>query len=123
MNKSDLVNYCLGKKGTTEDYPFGPDTQTFKVMGKLFALTGAEADAATVNLKCDPDHAQLLRKVYPDDVVPGYHMNKRHWNTVTLNGAVPDDEIRDLIDESYDLVVAKLPKADRDALKSTDETR
>ncbi len=118
MQKSELVAYCLGKKGVKEDYPFGEDTQVFKVMGKMFALTDAAADAQTVNLKCDPKHAQFLRRVYPEDVKPGYHMNKRHWNTVTLNGAVPDDELYEMIDESYDLVVANLRKADREALKS-----
>ncbi|MEO0561837.1 MAG: MmcQ/YjbR family DNA-binding protein [Chloroflexota bacterium] len=118
MNRDELIAYCLTKTGAFEDTPFGPDTLTIKVMNKLFALTGTEPDAKTVNLKCDPDHALFLRNVYPDDVKPGYHMNKQHWNTVTLAGAVSDDEIRDMVDESYDLVVKSLKKADREALKA-----
>lgn len=116
MTKQDLITYLKSKKGTTEDYPFGPETQVFKVMGKMFALISTDPNVHTVNLKCDPDHALLLRKVHPDDVKPGYHMNKKHWNTVTFNGSVPDDELHDLIDESYDLVVAGLKKADREKL-------
>ncbi len=117
MNRADLVKHLLGKPGTVEDYPFGPDTPVFKVGGKLFALISVETEANTINLKCDPDHAVILRQVYPDDVKPGYHMNKKHWNTVTFDGSVPDDELLDMLQESYDLVVAKLPKAEREALK------
>ena len=82
MNKQELVAYCLSKPGTREETPFGPDTLVIKVLDKMFALTGVEATSNTVNLKCDPDHAILLRNTYPDDIVPGYHMNKKHWNTV-----------------------------------------
>jgi predicted DNA-binding protein (MmcQ/YjbR family) len=118
MNKAELVTYCLSKPGTWEDTPFGPETLVIKVNKKMFALTGTEPDATTVNLKCDPDHAVILRNVYPNDIIPGYHMNKKHWNTVTINGAVSDEEIRELVDESYDLVVKSLPKAEREALQS-----
>lgn len=121
MNKQELVAYCLSKPGTSEDYPFGPDTLVLKVLDKMFALTGAETDAKTVNLKCDPTHAEILRQTYPDDVKPGYHMNKRHWNTVTLEGAVSDEEIREMVDESYDLVVKGMRKADRERLQSMGE--
>ena len=117
MNKPELVAHCMAKPGVQEDYPFGPDTQVFKVIGKVFALTDAGNHAETVNLKCDPEHAILLRQTYPKDVLPGYHMNKRHWNTVTLAGAVPDDLLLELIDESYDLVVASLKKSERDQLR------
>jgi predicted DNA-binding protein (MmcQ/YjbR family) len=106
----------LSKPGTWEDTPFGPDTLVLKVLDKMFAATGTEPDAATVNVKCDPEHAVILRNVYPDDVKPGYHMSKKHWNTVTLDGNVSDDEIREWIDESYDLVVAGMKKADREKL-------
>lgn len=118
MDKADLVAYCTAKPGVTEDYPFGPDTQVFKVMGKLFALLGTAPDDVTVNLKCDPDHALFLRNAYPDDVKPGYHMNKQHWNTVNFaSGTIPDDELLDMVNESYDLVVNTLKKADREKLK------
>lgn len=116
MNKAELVAYCLSKPGAWADTPFGPDTLVLKVLDKLFALTGTEPDATTVNLKCDPEHALILRNVYPNDVKPGYHMSKKHWNTVTLAGAVPDDEICEMIDESYDLVVAGMKRADREKL-------
>jgi predicted DNA-binding protein (MmcQ/YjbR family) len=119
VNKAELVAYCLSKPGTWEDTPFGPDTLVLKVLDKMFAATGTEPDASTVNLKCDPEHALILRNVYPDDVKPGYHMSKKHWNTVTLDGNVPDDEIREWIDESYDLVVAGMKKADRENLAET----
>ena len=113
MNHSELKLYCLAKRGATEDLPFGPDTLVFKVLGKMFALTGTDPNSSTVNLKCDPMHAVVLRDTYPDDVKPGYHMNKKHWNTVTLKGAVSDDELREMIDESYRLVVSKLTKAEQ----------
>jgi predicted DNA-binding protein (MmcQ/YjbR family) len=119
MTRNQLIEYIMSFKGATKDTPFGPDTLVFKVMGKMFALTGVEKTDNSVNLKCDPEHALILRQVYPDDVIPGYHMNKKHWNTVTIDGAVPDDELEDMIRESYDLVVAKLKKADREALKKS----
>lgn len=118
MNKAEVVAHCLSKPGTHEDYPFGPDTLVLKVLNKMFGTMGAESDANTINLKCDPDHAIILRQTYPDDIKPGYHMNKQHWNTVTINGALPADLIYELIDESYDLVVAKLTKKERDQLQS-----
>lgn len=116
MNKKDLIAYIMSKRGAVDEYPFGPEAQVFKVVGKMFALVPADPDTHTVTLKCDPDHALILREVYADDVKPGYHMNKRHWNTVTINGKVPDDELCEMVDESYDLVVAGLKKAARDKL-------
>ena len=118
MNKSELVDYCLSKPGTREETPFGPDTLVIKVLDKMFALTGTEPDANTVNLKCDPDHAILLRNTYPDSIIPGYHMNKKHWNTVTIDGDVPNDLIMELIDESYDLVVSKMTKKQKAELSA-----
>jgi predicted DNA-binding protein (MmcQ/YjbR family) len=104
----------MSKKGAFEDRPFGPDAAVFKVMGKMFGLIG-DGDPLAVNLKCDPDEAVFLRQMYPA-VQPGYHMNKRHWNTVTVDGTIPDDEILQMVDASYNLVVKSLKKADRDAL-------
>ena len=111
-------DYCLAKKGVTEELPFGPDTLVFKVMGKVFALTGLERFPPQVNLKCAPERALALRERYDGAILAGYHMNKAHWNTITLN-EVPPKLVTELIDHSYDLVVAKLAKklrADLDAL-------
>ena len=104
----------MSKKGAFEDRPFGPETAVFKVMRKMFGLLGDE-DPLAANLKCDPDEAVFLRQMYTA-VQPGYHMNKRHWNTVTVDGTIPDDEIRQMVDASYNLVVKSLKKADREAL-------
>ncbi|MFJ3549659.1 MmcQ/YjbR family DNA-binding protein [Streptomyces sp. NPDC090114] len=89
------------------------ETSVFKVLGKLFALTNLDATPLTVNLKCAPEDAIRLRAEHPDSITPGYHMNKRHWNTVTADGPLPDHLIRELVEDSYDLVVAGLPRADR----------
>ena len=106
----------LAKPGAAEDFPFGPETHVFKVAGKVFAIMGADDDRpANVSLKCDPDLAPLLREQY-DAVVPGYHLNKAHWNTVVLDGSVPDEELRDWVAMSYDLVVAGLSRAVRAGL-------
>jgi predicted DNA-binding protein (MmcQ/YjbR family) len=107
--------YCLRKRGVTEETPFGPDNLVFKVGGKMFALLALDEIPATANLKCDPDRALELRDRY-EEVQPGYHMNKKHWNTVTISGAIPDAEIRQMIDHSYELVVSSLPKKTAAAL-------
>lgn len=112
--------YCLSKAGTDESLPFGPDTLVFKVMGKMFALTSFDAPF-TVNLKCDPDRALELRE-YHAEIVPGYHMNKKHWNTLVLDGSIPEGELERLIDHSYTLVVAGLKKGDRLRLKLNSAT-
>lgn len=106
--------YCLAKPGVTEELPFGPDTLVFKVMGKLFALSGVE-EFKSINLKCEPERATELRDRFPA-VQPGYHMNKKHWNTVLMDGTLPHKMVLELIDHSYDLVVKGLPKKDREAL-------
>ncbi|GAA1296420.1 MmcQ/YjbR family DNA-binding protein [Streptomyces sanglieri] len=111
MTPERLRAFCLEFNASAEEFPFGPETFVFKVLGKMFALSALDARPLTVNLKCDPDEAVRLREKY-DAVVPGWHMNKRHWNTVTVSG-VPDRVLRELIEDSYDLVVAGLPKADR----------
>lgn len=106
--------YCLGKPFVTEEFPFDENVLVFKVLGKMFALTDVEA-FESINLKCNPEMAIELRESYPA-VVPGYHMNKKHWNTITMDGSVPDDLIKKWIDTSYQLVVDKLPKKDREKL-------
>ncbi|WP_370086658.1 MmcQ/YjbR family DNA-binding protein [Ekhidna sp.] len=116
MNIEEYRDYCLAKPGTTEHTPFGPDTLVFKVMGKMYALTGIES-FEFINLKCDPEYAIELREKYDGSIRPGYHMNKQQWNSVYTDGAVPDDLIRQLIDDSYDLIVAKLPKKLKEELK------
>ncbi len=115
MNLDTIRNHCLAKPGTTAELPFGPDTLVFKVMGKMFALTGDEPQPESINLKCDPNDALALRDQF-EGVKPGYHMNKRHWNTVMLAADVPDELLFDMIDDSYALVVRGLRKKDRDAL-------
>jgi predicted DNA-binding protein (MmcQ/YjbR family) len=106
---------CSAKPGAAEDYPFGDEVAVFKVVGRMFALVPLGQTPASVSLKCDPDLAVGLRGRYAG-ITPGYHLNKRHWNTVTLDGSVPDEEVLELLDHSYDLVVARLTKAQRDQL-------
>lgn len=108
MNIEDLRTYCLSKNKVTEDFPFDESVLTFKVINKMFALTNVDSEVLTVNLKCDPEYALELRERHPE-VKPGYHMNKKHWNTVECEGALGESFIQELIDHSYDLVVSKLP--------------
>lgn len=115
MDIETLRTYCIEKPGATESFPFDSDTLVFKVGGKMFALV-AISKGEFVNLKCDPDRAMELRAQYPDDVLPGYHMNKKLWNSVILQGRLADDEIRELVDHSYTLIVQGLKKSDREAL-------
>jgi predicted DNA-binding protein (MmcQ/YjbR family) len=115
-----LRAYLLEKKGSTEERPFGPDTLVFKVVGKMFALITWQVAPLRLNLKCDPELALILRGQY-EAVLPGYHMNKEHWNTVVLDGTIPDAELRGMIDHSYDLVVKSLKKVDRQKLESSPE--
>lgn len=105
MDIESLRNYCLSLKGVTESFPFGDDTLVFKVNSRIFALVNLDGDMS-INLKCDPDLALELRERYTS-VIPGYHMNKKHWNTVLVDGTVPDSEIRKWIDNSYNLVLGK----------------
>ena len=110
MQGDTFREYCLGKTGVTESSPFGPDNLVFKVGGKMFALLALDEIPPAANLKCDPDRALELRDRY-EEVTPGYHMNKKHWNTVQLVGGIPDGEIRQMIDHSYALVVQSLPRS------------
>ena len=106
----DLRALCLGFTGAEETYPFGPNTTVFKVRGKIFAIAALDAEPPSISLKCEPAHAQFLRDSFPA-VRPGYHLNKEHWNTVTLEGSIADDGICAMIDESYRLVAGSLSKA------------
>ncbi len=114
MNIEELREYCIQKEEVTEGFPFDETTLVFKVAGKMFALTDLEGDLS-VNLKCDPDVAIGLRESY-SCVRPGYHMSKKHWNTVDIDGSVSDKLVKEWIDHSYDLVVSGLPKKLRTAL-------
>ena len=116
MNIETFRKYCLSKKAVTEEFPFGEETLVYKVMGKMFALTDLET-FESINLKVDPELGEELRERYAS-VQPGYHMNKKHWITVLMDGAVPDKLIRQWVDNSYDLVVASLTKKDKSALES-----
>lgn len=107
MNIETLREYCLSKPDVEETLPFGPDTLVFKVKGKAFLLTGLESHPVQFNVKCDPDLAVELRERYPDTVLPGYHMNKKHWNTVIVDGQLTGKILREFIDESYRLVRGK----------------
>ena len=109
MHIEAFREYCLAKRGVTEGLPFGPDTLVFKVMGKMFALSGLERIPPQVNLKCDPERAEYLREEYEGDIIPGYHMSKTHWNTIYLD-RLPPKLVTELVDHSYELVVAKLSK-------------
>ncbi|MFI5804655.1 MmcQ/YjbR family DNA-binding protein [Streptomyces sp. NPDC051561] len=112
MTPDQLRAFCLEFNACAEEFPFTPETSVFKVLGKVFALSALDSVPLSVNLKCDPDEALRLRAEHPA-IVPGWHMNKRHWNTVTLDGSLPDKQVRELIEDSYDLVVAGMPKAVR----------
>jgi predicted DNA-binding protein (MmcQ/YjbR family) len=109
MDLPDVISLFLSKPGAEETTPFGPDTLVYKVGGKMFALASPDDFPSSINLKCDPERALMLRDEYAA-ITPGYHMNKRHWNTLVLDGSVPAKLVRELIDHSYALVVASLPK-------------
>ena len=115
MNIEEIREYCLAKPGVTEGFPFGEDTLVFKVMNKMFALSGLTGEPPFVNLKCDPERAIELREQY-EDIRPGYHMNKAQWNSVYFTGNVPNSLLAELIDHSYELVVEGLKRKDREAL-------
>lgn len=115
MDLERLREFCLMKPGVTEDFPFGEKVLVFKVRGKMVLLMNLEAEPVSVNMKCDPTRAQVLRADY-EAVLPGYHMNKRHWNTVLVEGDVPDALLLELVDHSYERVVAGLPRRTREEL-------
>lgn len=116
MNIEEYRDFCMSFAGVTEEFPFDSQTLVFKVMGKMFALTDVDT-FESVNLKCDPDRAVLLREEY-EEIIPGWHMNKKHWNTVSTSGSLDDELIKELITNSYNLVADKLPKKDKEALRN-----
>ncbi len=121
MDQKKLKRYLLSKPEAMEDFPFGPDAAVYKILGKMFALvwyegSGNKQQRGRINLKCDPVEATQLRDVF-DAVMPGYHMNKKHWNTVVLDGSLPNGEIERMIDNSYRLVVKGLKKGERQGLQ------
>jgi predicted DNA-binding protein (MmcQ/YjbR family) len=115
MNIEEFRDYCLSLKGVEEKFPFGENVLVFYVGGKMFCLTDVEL-FDTINVKCDPDKAVILREKYAD-VVPGYHMNKKHWNSISVNGSIPDKLIKEWIRDSYQLVIKGLPKKMRAELE------
>jgi predicted DNA-binding protein (MmcQ/YjbR family) len=117
MKHFDCRTYCLSLPEATEDFPFGPDVAVYRVRGKMFALYSVEKSGlSSVNLKCDQVQALILRDIFPA-VTAGYHMNKKHWNTVLLDGSIPHGELERMVDHSYALVVKKLPKVERQFLE------
>lgn len=110
MNIEQIREYCLKKKGVAEDFPFDEETLVFKVVGKIFLLASLESVPLQINLKCDPEKAIDLREEY-DTVQPGYHMNKKHWNTIIIDGTISEQKIKEWIDDSYNLVRAGLKKS------------
>ena len=115
MDATALRAWCLEQPGAIEDFPFGPEHSVFKVGGKIFAISALEREPLTVSVKCEPELAVALRNSYPA-IRPGYHLNKRHWNTVTLDGSLPDQLVRDLVEDSCDLIVSALPTRVREEL-------
>ena len=115
MNIETLREYCLSKKAVTEDFPFGEDTLVFRVLNKIFLLVSLSSNPLLFNAKCDPDKAIELRDQY-DVVQPGYHMNKKHWNTIIMNGSLSNAQLKEMIDDSYNLIVQSLPKKERENL-------
>jgi predicted DNA-binding protein (MmcQ/YjbR family) len=110
VTRDDVRARCLAFRGAIETFPFGPKTSVFKVAEKMFALCQLAESPLQVSLKCDPELAVALRLAHPA-VTPGYHLNKRHWNTVIVDGSLPDQTIEDMVEDSYDLVVSRLSKA------------
>ena len=115
MTGTELRRWCLEHAGAVEDFPFSPDTSVFKVGGKVFAISALGREPLAVSVKCEPELAAQLRHTYPA-IRPGYHLNKRHWNTIVLDGTLPDQLVRDLVEDSYDLIVGALPKRVRGQL-------
>lgn len=116
MTAEEIIKYCLSKHGTHQDFPFGPEPLVIKVVSKMFILISDKRGKMHISLKCDPFIAESLRQEYPA-ITPGYHLNKQHWNTVAIDASVPEQEIRWMIDHSYDLVAKSLTKAEKEAAK------
>jgi predicted DNA-binding protein (MmcQ/YjbR family) len=112
LTAAELRRWCLSRRGASEEFPFGDQVSVFKVGGKMFALSNLRSPPLEVSVKCEPELAAQLRLAYPA-IRPGYHLNKRHWNTITLDGSLPDETVFEMLEDSYDLVVAGLPRARR----------
>lgn len=121
MTSDELRDYLLSFNGAEETFPFNPETSVFKVGGKMFALSRLAGESLRVSLKCEPRLAEALREAHAA-VIPGYHLNKQHWNTMILDGSLSAEAVRNMIEDSYDLVVSKLPKAERTKLGWTGDT-
>ncbi len=119
MHIETFREYCLQKKGVTESFPFNETTLVFKVLNKMFALTDLELDVLKINLKCDPEKSIALREEFHNNIKPAFHMNKKHWNTVTVNTQLPPKLVLELIDHSYNLVISKMTKKERDLLSKS----
>jgi predicted DNA-binding protein (MmcQ/YjbR family) len=117
MDRGTLRAYCLAKTAAVEDFPFGEGVAVYKVLGKVFALLPVSSNPLSISLKCDPVLAELLRETYPT-VTPGYHLNKRHWNSIEVDGSIPEDELLEMIDHSYDQVVKGMTKTEKAQLNS-----
>jgi len=115
MKPAELRDRCLSLPGTEETFPFGPENSVFKVAGKMFALSRLDDTPLRISLKCEPSLAEQLREAHAS-VIAGYHLNKRHWNTIILDGSLAEDMVGEMIEDSYDLVVSKLPRTRRRAL-------
>ena len=115
MSPEELRDHCLSFPGAQETFPFGPENSVFKVAGRIFALTRLAETPLRVSLKCEPSLAEQLREAHAA-VIPGYHLNKRHWNTVIIDGSLPDEMVADMVEDSYDLIVSTLSRARRRAL-------
>jgi predicted DNA-binding protein (MmcQ/YjbR family) len=114
MDQHELKAACLAMPGAREEFPFGDEVSVFKVGGKMFALSSLDSEPLQLSIKCEPELAVRLRAAHPA-IAPGYHLNKRHWNTITIDGSLADQMVTDLLVDSYDLVVASLPKSRRPA--------
>jgi predicted DNA-binding protein (MmcQ/YjbR family) len=116
MTLEEIKQYCLAKTGATEDYPFGPEPLVYKVGSKMFVIVSVRHEKISMSLKCDPFIAESLRQEFPS-ITPGYHLNKSHWNSVSIDGAVPEKELKWMIDHSYDLVYKTLTKTEQQRLQ------
>jgi predicted DNA-binding protein (MmcQ/YjbR family) len=121
LEREIVRQWCLAQPGAHEDFPFGDDVAIFKVKDKMFALLPVKAVPLTISLKCDPVEAEMLREQYPGAVTPGYHLNKRHWNSILVNSTVAAADIEAMIQDSYRLVLQSLKKADREAIQKLAE--
>lgn len=118
LNRDSLRTVCLSQTAAFEDFPFGDEVAVFKVQGKMFALLPVVASPMTISLKCDPTEAELLREKYAA-ITPGWHLSKKHWNTILIDGTVPDDEVQSMIEDSYLLVVQSLTRKQREELQKS----